>query len=88
MKELLRKLGSEAILAFLTIGAIPWTVWTTRTLFQLQEDIAVIRAVMTQQATYKTSVIPRDFQHHPWEHRTYAFHQLPIEFVSSLPNVR
>ena len=80
MRELLRKIGSEAMIALLTFGAIPWTVWTTKTLFQLQEDIAVIKAISTQQSTY--NAIPQDFVLPQQERKKSISRLTPAEFVS------
>lgn len=83
MKEILRRLGPEAILAFLTIGAVPWSVWTTKTLFQLQEDVAVIRAVMTQHAATNQDSAPLQSGR-----SMSSYRPTPTEFASSQLDVQ
>ncbi len=35
---------TDVLLALITAGAIPWFTWSTKTLFEVKQDIALIRS--------------------------------------------
>lgn len=43
---------TDVLIAFITTAAIPWVTWSTNTLFQVKQDIALIKVQVQSMSSF------------------------------------